>query len=250
MYNGALYAGAPPASRPQAAGWPGWGSSPGRGPRPRRALTCGREPEAGCRRACGLSRAGRGGKVWKSDTKANVLPSKSPRSSQVKCILNVPPQPSLWGGEASHFVLSKLTSRNSLWGSRSLAEMCEKPQNIPDAPAPCRPLGEPNLRPFQSGSLWGLLFQGSLLAARIRGPCHPGVTQQVGLSPLPSCVVVPCPGWETVAPRSQSQACGLRSKMPGLPGGLRGRTCPASWCPWGWLLVSRDLGLTPLHRHL
>lgn len=56
------------------------------------------------------------GKVQKSDTNANVLPSKSPWSSQLKSALNFPPRCLLgvggWGSPGC-FSLSKVTSRNS-----------------------------------------------------------------------------------------------------------------------------------------
>ena len=50
------------------------------------------------------------GKVWKSDTIANVLPSKSPGSLQLKCILNFPPHMSRAGGPqaTSHFPNSQV----------------------------------------------------------------------------------------------------------------------------------------------
>lgn len=81
-------------------GGPAPGGVPGQlGGRPA-ALTCRREPPGPAVVRAGLSDAVRAaggrreleGKVWKSDTNANVLPSKSPRSPQLKLILNFPPQ--------------------------------------------------------------------------------------------------------------------------------------------------------------
>lgn len=107
-----------------------------------RALTCRREPlkpaviRGAWAEQCGVGSRGAGtwrGKVWKSDTNANVLPSKSPWSSQLKFILNFPPQAGgTRAGAPSRFPHSQaviLSPRCSRVPHRT-AETCENLENV------------------------------------------------------------------------------------------------------------------------
>lgn len=106
----------------------------------------------GCR---GSGAGPAGGRCGKSDTIANVLPSKSPGSLQLKCILNFPPPHVSGRGltETSHF--SKLTSRNSFSrGNRSRSELralLVAVKILEGSRDPPRPCGEQESRPTPAG---------------------------------------------------------------------------------------------------
>lgn len=185
--------------------------------------------------------------MWKSDTNANVLPSKSPWSSQLKLILNFPPQCLVGAGgagAASRFPNSQVVTLPATTASHRSSSECavELAWESGDCPGTIHHQ-LPTEGPASRGSVWALLSWGPLLAPRAQGR-RPRFESDLERS-RPVCGQVQSESCSHRLPGRAPPTWGsVASEEPvsSMVSGVQDAWTPlvdSGWqCPWWWLPLS------------